>query len=88
MDQEVAKLWLYGADISTTQSQLGVRSADFRSYTFFFDLRRVLGETLFQKYDEFKVYIGYENAVSNNNGLATLYQNGFRLLCRKRFNCE
>jgi hypothetical protein len=80
MDQEVAKLWLYGGNLTTTQSKIGIRSADLRSYTFIFDLRLVLGETMFQKYDEFKVYIGYENAVSSSNGLATLYQNGLNIV--------
>jgi hypothetical protein len=80
MNQEVAKLWLYGGNLTTTQSKIGIRSADLRSYTFIFDLRLVLGETMFQKYDEFKVYIGYENAVSSNNGLATLYQNGLNIV--------
>ena len=80
MNQEVAKLWLYGGNLTTAQSKIGIRSADLRSYTFIFDLRLVLGETMFQKYDEFKVYIGYENAVSSNNGLATLYQNGLNIV--------
>ena len=80
MNQEVAKLWLYGGNLSTTQSQIGIRSSNNRNYTFIFDLRLVLGETMFQKYDEFKVYIGYENAVSANFGLATLYQNGLNIV--------
>jgi hypothetical protein len=80
MDKEVAKLWLYGANLTTTQSQIGIRSADLRSYTFIFDLRLVLGETMFQKYDEFKVYISYQNAVSSTFGLATLYQNGLNIV--------
>jgi len=80
MDQEVAKLWLYGANLTTTQSKIGIRSADNRSYTFIFDLRLVLGETMFQKYDEFKVYISYQNAVSSTGGLATLYQNGLNIV--------
>ena len=80
MDQEVAKLWLYGADISTTQSQLGVRSADFRSYTFFFDLRRVLGETLFQKYDEFKIFINHENVSTSATGHCTMFFNGLDII--------
>lgn len=80
MDQEVAKLWLYGANISVTESPIGVRPLGNRDYTFFFDLRRVLGETLFQKYDEFKVYISYQNAASSTGGLATLYQNGLNIV--------
>lgn len=80
MDQEVAKLWLYGANLTTTQSKIGIRSADNRSYTFIFDLRLVLGETMFQKYDEFKVYISYQNAVSSTGGLATLNQNGLNIV--------
>jgi hypothetical protein len=80
MDQEVAKLWLYGGNLSTAQTQIGIRTADNRNYTFIFDLRLVLGETMFQKYDEFKVYISYQNAVSSNFGLATLYQNGLNIV--------
>lgn len=80
MDQEVAKLWLYGANISVTESPIGVRPLGNRDYTFIFDLRLVLGETMFQKYDEFKVYISYQNAVSSTFGLATLYQNGLNIV--------
>ena len=57
MDKEVAKLWLYGANLTTTQSAIGIKTTDNRSFTFFVDLRRVLGEMLFAKYDFFKVYL-------------------------------
>lgn len=80
MQTEVAKLWLYGANLTTTQSQIGIKTADNRNYTFIFDLRLVLGETMFQKYDEFKVFISFQNAVSSNNGLATTFQNGLNIV--------
>ena len=80
MDQEIAKLWLNTGSLTTTQSQTGVRSANFMSATFNFDLRLVLGETLWSKYKYFKVY--YSDSVINTVGLTitTLYQNGLNLI--------
>lgn len=80
MDQEIAKLWLNTGSLTTTQSQTGVRSANFMSATFNFDLRIVLGETLWSKYKYFKVY--YNDSAINTAGLgiATLYQNGLNLI--------
>ena len=81
MDTEVAKLWLYGANLTTTQSAIGVRTTDNRSFTFFVDLRRVLGETLFQKYDFFKVYIGNENSfIGGAAGLCGVFVNGLNII--------
>jgi hypothetical protein len=31
MDKEVAKLWLYGANLTTTQSAIGIKTTDNRS---------------------------------------------------------
>lgn len=81
MDIEVAKLWLNGSALSTTQTQAGVRSANSREYTFFINMRVVLGETLFSKYDAFKCFINaynYNNSASQSN--TTLYQNGLNLV--------
>lgn len=80
MDQEIAKLWLNTGSLTTSQSQTGIRSANFMSATFIFDLRIVLGETLWSKYKYFKVY--YSDSVINTTGLGitTLYQNGLNLI--------
>jgi hypothetical protein len=59
MDVELAKLWLNPSALSTTQNNLGVRDATFRNCTYFVDLRETLGETLYTKYDTFKVLITY-----------------------------
>jgi len=81
MDQEVAKLWLYGANIGTTISQIGIRNSTNTEYTFFVDLRLVLGESMFQKYEAFKVYFGFFNpaagSVANFN---TMFVNGLNLI--------
>lgn len=81
MDIEVAKLWLNGSALSTTQTQAGVRSANLREYTFFINMRVVLGETLFSKYDAFKCFINpynFGSGLSQSN--TTLYQNGLNLI--------
>jgi len=80
MDIEIAKLWLNTGSLTTTYSQTGIRSANFMSATFNFDLRIVLGETLWSKYKYFKVY--YYDSVINTTGLgmAILYQNGLNLI--------
>ena len=57
MDQEIAKLWLNSGSLTTTQTQTGIRSANYMTTTFNFDLRIVLGETLWSKYKYFKMYI-------------------------------
>lgn len=82
MDIEVAKLWLNGSQLSTTQTQAGVRSANCREYTFFINMRVVLGETLFSKYDAFKCFINaynYGNSGTTQSN-TTLYQNGLNLV--------
>ena len=81
MNQEVAKLWLYGASVGTTISQIGIRNTTNTEYTFFVDLRLVLGESMFQKYEAFKVYFGFVNpgpgATANIN---TMFVNGINLI--------
>jgi hypothetical protein len=81
MNQEVAKLWLYGANLGTTISQIGIRNSTNTEYTFFVDLRLVLGESMFQKYEAFKVYFGFFNpaagSVANFN---TMFVNGINLI--------
>jgi hypothetical protein len=79
MDVEIAKLWLNTGSLTTTPSQTGVRSADNMTVTFNFDLRVVLGETLWSKYKYFKMYIN-DTYPANTAGIATLYQNGLNLI--------
>lgn len=79
MDQEIAKLWLNSGGLTTTFSQTGVASADNMTMTFNFDLRIVLGETLWSKYKYFKMYIN-DNFPTSALGIATLYQNGLNLI--------
>lgn len=79
MDIEIAKLWLNSGSLTTTFSQTGVASADNMTMTFNFDLRIVLGETLWTKYKYFKMYIN-DTFPTNALGIATLYQNGLNLI--------
>lgn len=79
MDREVAKLFLNGSSLSTTQTSLGIRTADFRSFTFNVDLRQVLGETLFAKYDKFKVFI-WEQSNAINTNLCTAFVGGLNII--------
>lgn len=80
MDQEIAKLWLNTGSLTTTQSQTGVRSANFMSATFIFDLRIVLGETLWSKYKYFKMHITDTHLNTAGLGMTTLFQNGLNLI--------
>jgi hypothetical protein len=80
MQTEVAKLWLYGANVETTISQIGIRNSTNTEYTFFVDLRLVLGETMFQKYEAFKVYFGFVNLSTGSVGIDTLFVNGLNLI--------
>jgi hypothetical protein len=80
MDKEIAKLWLNTGSLTTTLSQTGIRSANQMSATFNFDLRIVLGETLWSKYKYFKVYIADTGNNTTGIGIATLYQNGLNLI--------
>jgi hypothetical protein len=80
MDQEVAKLWLNGGNLSTTQSKIGIRNSTNTEYTFFVDLRLVLGETMFQKYEAFKVYFGFLNLSSGTTNIDTMFVNGLNLI--------
>jgi hypothetical protein len=79
MDQEIAKLWLNSGSLTTTPSTTGVISADNMTVTFNFDLRIVLGETLWTKYKFFKMYIN-DTYPASGTGMATLYQNGLNLI--------
>jgi hypothetical protein len=81
MNQEVAKLWLYGANVGTTLSEIGIRNSTNTEYTFFVDLRLVLGETMFEKYEAFKVYFGFVNlSIGTTPNIDTLFVNGLNLI--------
>ena len=79
MDQEIAKLWLNSGSLTTTPSTTGVISADNMTVTFNFDLRIVLGETLWSKYKYFKMFLNDSYPVTTV-GMATLYQDGLNLI--------
>ena len=81
MELEVAKLWLNTNSLSTTQGTTGIISADFMTATFNFDLRIVLGETMFQKYTAFRMFFTdtYINS-SSSLSMGTLFQTGLNLI--------
>jgi len=79
MDIEVAKLWLNPSVLTTTTSNVGVRDSSFRNCTYFVDLRETLGETLYTKYDTFKVLITYPMQATGGE-LNTIFVSGLNLI--------
>jgi hypothetical protein len=79
MDVEVAKLWLNPSVLTTTTTNVGVRNATFRNCTYFVDLRECLGETLYTKYDTFKVLITYAGTISATE-MNTIFVDGLNLI--------
>jgi hypothetical protein len=79
MDVEVAKLWLNPSVLTTTTTNVGVRDSTFRTCTYFVDLRETLGETLYTKYDTFKVLITYPLAGIGSE-LNTIFVQGLNLV--------
>jgi hypothetical protein len=79
MDIEVAKLWLNPSVLSTTTTNVGVRDSSFRNCTYFVDLREILGETLYTKYDTFKVLITYPLSGIGTE-LNTIFVDGLNLI--------
>jgi hypothetical protein len=79
MDTEVAKLWLNPSILTTTTTNVGVRDSTFRNCTYFVDLRETLGETLYTKYDTFKVLITYAGTLSATE-MNTIFVNGLNLI--------
>jgi hypothetical protein len=77
MDKEVAKLWLYENTITTSTTAIGVKNAAQTSYTWFVNMREVLGETLFKKYDAFQVLIC---SLARINAEARVYCDGLNLI--------
>lgn len=80
MDQEIAKLWLNTGSLTTSQSQTGIKSANNMTMTFNFDLRIVLGETLWSKYKYFKMFLNDSGGGTSTFGIGTLFQNGLNLI--------
>jgi hypothetical protein len=80
MDQEIAKLWLNSGSLTTSQTQTGIRTTNYMTTTFNFDLRIVLGETLWSKYKYFKMYINDTAQGTSGLTMATLFQNGLNLI--------
>ena len=81
MQTEVAKLWLNGGNIGTTQTQIGIRNTTNTEYTFFVDLRLVLGESMFQKYEAFKLFFGFLNlGAGATPNISTVFINGLNLI--------
>jgi hypothetical protein len=80
MDKEVARLWLNSQSLTTTLGQTGIRSANNKELTFNIDMRIVLGETLWSKYEYFKMY--FTDPTPNTSGLnvVTIFQNGLNLI--------
>jgi hypothetical protein len=79
MDVEVAKLWLNPSVLTTTTTNVGVRNSTFRNCTYFVDLRETLGETLYTKYDTFKVLITYAGTMSATE-MNTIFVDGLNLI--------
>ena len=81
MDKEVAKLWLYENTLTTSTTQIGVRNAAQTSYTWFVNMKDVLGETLWTKYDAYQVQIC---AIARINAEPMVYCDGLNLIQTSR----
>lgn len=79
MNKEVAKLFLSSGNLTTTQSSIGVRNSTNTSFTWFVDMRNVLGETLFNNYERYKVYIQFNQNPSVAE-LQTYYLEGLNFI--------
>lgn len=79
MEREVAKLFLSSGYLTTTPSDLGVRNATNTSFTWNVDMRNVLGETLWTKYNNFKVFIQIQQN-STANELITFFCQGLNFI--------
>ena len=77
MNKEVAKLWLYENTITTSTTAIGVKNAAQTSYTWFVDMKQVLGETLWTKYDAYVVQIC---SLARINAEANIFCDGLNLV--------
>jgi hypothetical protein len=80
MDKEVARLWLNSQSLGTTLGQTGIRSANNKELTFNIDMRIVLGETLWTKYEYFKMYFTDPTPNTSGVNVVTIFQNGLNLI--------
>ena len=80
MNQEIAKLYLNSTNLTTTQGQTGIISADKKTITFFLDMRIVLGETLWSKYEYFKMYFTDPTPTTTGLVFTTIFQDGLNLI--------
>lgn len=81
MDKEVAKLWLYENTLTTTVTSIGYRNAATSRYTWFVDMRQVLGETLWTKYDAYQVQLCCLAIITNE---PIVYVDGLNLIQTSR----
>lgn len=80
MDKEVSRLWLNSNSLTTTLGATGIKSADNKSLTFNLDMRIVLGETLWSKYQYFKMYFTDPTPTASGLNFVTIFQNGLNLI--------
>lgn len=77
MNSEVAKLWLYENTITTTPTQLGYKNSAQTRYTWNVNMRQVLGETLYTKYDYYIVEIV---SMARINTIPYIYLDGLNII--------
>jgi hypothetical protein len=80
MDKEVSRLWLNSASLTTTLGATGIKTANNKSLTFNLDMRLVLGETLWSKYEYFKMYFTDPTPTATGLNFVTIFQNGLNLI--------
>jgi hypothetical protein len=80
MDKEVARLWLNSPLLGTTLGATGIRTANNKELTFKIDMRIVLGEALWSKYQYFKMYFTDPTPSTSGLNVVTIFQNGLNLI--------
>lgn len=80
MNTETAQLTLYCPALGTTPNSIGFRNANNTDFTWYIDMRQVLGETLYKKFDMFKVFFNpITRAQSGPTQNGSLYCDGLNL---------
>ncbi len=77
MNKEVGKLWLYENTITTTATQIGYKNSAQTRYTWNVNMKDVLGETLFNKYEYFIVQLTPNVRINTS---PYVYVNGLNLI--------
>jgi len=77
MNKEVAKLWLYENTLTTTATAIGYKNVAQTRYTWFVNMRDVLGETLFNSYEYYVVQIVQ---AARLNTLPYIYLDGLNII--------